>query len=89
GHVVCTQGGESIAGLRKALAHGLLPPCRTYVVDSTSHHLKFATFQERYFTDTLDPDYGITPRDELKNAPVELEGDAQTIAAFLGLKKKG
>jgi len=88
GHVVCTQGGESVAGLKKALARGLIPTSRNYVVDSTSHHLKFASFQEKYFEDSFDPEYGITTRDELKNAPVTLEGRASAIATFLGLRRK-
>jgi len=57
-------------------------------VDSTSHHLKFASFQEKYFEDSFDPEYGITTRDELKNAPVTLEGRASAIATFLGLRRK-
>jgi threonine synthase len=88
GQVVCTQGGESIAGLKKALASRAIPRGKTYVVDSTSHQLKFTSFQERYFTDSFDPEYGITTKEPLKNAPVTLEGSASTIASFLGLKKK-
>lgn len=88
GHVVCTQGGESVAGLKKALARGLIPRGKNYVVDSTSHHLKFASFQERYFEDSFDPEYGITTRGDLKNAPVMLQGNAATIAEFLGLRRK-
>ncbi|HOJ14644.1 MAG TPA: threonine synthase [Deltaproteobacteria bacterium] len=88
GHVVCTQGGESVAGLKKALETGLVPPGLTYVVDSTSHHLKFASFQERYFADDFDPAYGIQTREDLKNAPVTLDGKAATIASFLGLRRK-
>jgi threonine synthase len=88
GHVVCTQGGESIAGLRKAIDARLLPGGKQYVVDSTSHHLKFASFQEKYFEDTFAPEYGISTREELKNMPVTLDGNASKIAAFLELKRK-
>lgn len=89
GHVVCTQGGESIAGLRKAVSKGLIPRCKNYVVDSTSHQLKFASFQEMYFTDAFDEAYGIKPKKELMNAPVTLEGNARAIADYLGLEKRG
>jgi len=88
GHVVCTQGGESIAGLKRALKDKIIPDTGQFVVDSTSHQLKFASFQQMYFDDGFAPEYGIRTRDELKNSPVTLEGRASTIAEFLGLKKK-
>ncbi len=88
GHVVCTQGGESIAGLKKAVLDGLVPKGGTYVVDSTSHHLKFATFQQLYFDDAFDADYGIETSDDLKNTPIGLPADASAIASHLGLKKR-
>jgi threonine synthase len=88
GHVVCTQGGESIAGLKRALKDKVIPAGGQFVVDSTSHQLKFAPFQQMYFDDSFDPEYGIRTRNELKNSPVTLEGRASTIAGFLGLKKK-
>jgi threonine synthase len=88
GHVVCTQGGESIAGLKKALKDRLIPSCGRFVVDSTSHQLKFASFQQMYFDDTFGPEYGITTREELKNKPVTLQGSASKIAEYLGLKRK-
>ena len=88
GSVVCTQGGESIAGLRKALANGMVAPERTFVVDSTSHQLKFSNFQQMYFEDAFPSDYEITPRNELVNAPVQLEASAGAVADYLGLKRK-
>jgi len=69
GHVACTQTGESLAGLRQALAQGLLKPGDRAVLDSTAHALKFSEFQTAYFEDRLDPAYGITPRPELINRP--------------------
>ncbi|MEW5722667.1 MAG: threonine synthase [Thermodesulfobacteriota bacterium] len=69
GFVACTQGGESLAGLRQALAEGRLEPGRTAVLDSTAHALKFAEFQNRYFQDDLGPEFEIRPREELKNRP--------------------
>jgi threonine synthase len=88
GSVVCTQGGESIAGLRKALANGTVAPGRTFVVDSTSHQLKFSNFQQMYFDDAFPADYEITSRNELVNAPVQLEASAGAVADYLGLKRK-
>jgi len=88
GSVVCTQGGESIAGLRSALAHGRVAPERTFVVDSTSHQLKFSNFQQMFFDNTFAPEYEITARAGLVNAPVQLAASAGAVADYLGLKKK-
>jgi threonine synthase len=88
GHVVCTQGGESIAGLKKAVQQGLVNEDDTFVVDSTSHQLKFAEFQRMYYEDSLQSEYGVDTLDELKNAPVSLGGQASEVAEYLGLKKK-
>lgn len=89
GHVVCTQGGEAVAGLRRALRDGTLEPRGTFVCDSTSHQLKFAGFQEAYFAGSLDPAHGIKPKPELVNRPVELPSSADAIAEHLGLKRRG
>ncbi len=89
GHVVCTQGGESVAGLKKALHDKLIPSTGRFVVDSTSHQLKFASFQQLYFDDAFGPEYEITTKEELKNTPVTLKGSASEIAAYLGLTRKG
>lgn len=89
GHVVCTQGGESVAGLKKALHDKLIPSAGRFVVDSTSHQLKFASFQQLYFDDAFGPEYEITTKEELKNTPVTLKGSASEIAAYLGLTRKG
>jgi threonine synthase len=88
GHVVCTQGGESVAGLKKAVTLGIVGPEDTLVVDSTSHQLKFAEFQRMYFEDAFPQDYEITTRESLMNAPVAMDGDAEVVAEYLGLKKK-
>lgn len=89
GHVVCTQGGESIVGLKKAVGMGLVRPDHTVVVDSTSHQLKFAGFQQMYFEDSFPEGYDIRPREELRNSPIALKASAEAIARHLGLKKKG
>jgi threonine synthase len=69
GHIACTQGGECLAGLRQALASGILGPDEEAVLDSTAHALKFADFMQMYFDDAFDPAFGITPRQDLKNRP--------------------
>ena len=88
GHVVCTQGGESIAGLKKAIQQEIINPDDTLVVNSTSHQLKFSEFQGMYFEDSIPREYGIKTDKNLRNAPVALEGSASEVAKFLGLKKK-
>jgi len=88
GHVVCTQGGEAVAGLRRAVREGLVPREGRFVCDSTSHQLKFAGFQEAYFSGTLDPAYGIEPRQELVNRPVAIERSTDAVASFLGLRPR-
>ncbi|RLB05866.1 MAG: threonine synthase [Deltaproteobacteria bacterium] len=88
GHVVCTQGGESIVGLKKGVEMGLVRSDHKVVVDSTSHQLKFAGFQQMYFDDSLPEEYEIRPRKELKNRPVPLEASAEAIAQYLGLEKR-
>jgi len=88
GHVVCTQGGESIMGLKAALAKGIIPENAKVVVDSTSHQLKFMNFQQMYFEDSYPPEFEIHPRKELQNSPLQLKVSASEIASFLKLKKK-
>jgi len=72
GHVVCTQGGESLAGLVKAKAAGVVAGGEQAICDATAHHLKFAGFQQMYFEDSFPPDYGVKPRPELVNLPAEV-----------------
>lgn len=69
GHIACTQGGETLAGLRRALEYKRLPKDRIAVLDATAHALKFATFQEKYFADCFEPEFEIEPKAELRNAP--------------------
>jgi len=88
GHVVCTQGGESIVGLKKGTEMGLVSPNQRVVVDSTSHQLKFAGFQQMYFEDSFPEGYDIKPREELQNRPIAMDASAEAIARHLGLKKK-
>ena len=69
GNIACPQGGESMAGLKKALQEGCVGPGEVGILDSTAHMLKFLPFQEMYFQDSFEPEFNIKPRSELKNTP--------------------
>ncbi|MBU1248371.1 MAG: threonine synthase [Proteobacteria bacterium] len=103
GHIACTQGGECLAGARRALEIGLLSPDELAVLDSTAHQLKFIDFQNMYFQDSFDPSFGVTPDPKLSNQPeliitpdqkTALSPEEYTLAASanvvarLGLEKK-
>lgn len=70
GNIACTQGGESMAGLQKAIEEGHVGAGEVGILDSTAHTLKFLPFQEMYFQNSFDPDFNVKPRSDLKNAPV-------------------
>lgn len=72
GNVVCTQGGESLAGFRKAVQMGLVGKEEVGVLNSTAHMLKFITFQDMYFQDTFPPEFQVIPKKELKNLPIQI-----------------
>ncbi|MDR2825812.1 MAG: threonine synthase [Deltaproteobacteria bacterium] len=103
GHIACTQGGETLAGLRVALRRNLLAPDEFAVLDSTAHALKFAGFQQLYFEDGFAAEYEISPVQNLKNAPLTIfsaakkerlteaeyvQEAARTVADTLGLKSR-
>lgn len=69
GHVICTHGGECLAGLVAAKKRGLIGPQEKAVLDSTAHALKFSGFQEMYFSDSFPPDYEVVPDPKLINTP--------------------
>ena len=69
GNVVCTQGGESMAGMKKAVEQGIVKPGETGILDSTAHMLKFLSFQEKYFNDSFEPEFNVKPVQDLKNFP--------------------
>ncbi|MDJ0815917.1 MAG: threonine synthase [Desulfobacterales bacterium] len=69
GHIACTHGGESLAGLLAARDCGAIDAQDTVVLDSTAHALKFAGFQDMYFEENFPADYHISPRKELINVP--------------------
>ncbi len=70
GHIACTHGGESLAGLLAAREREIIDSQDIVVLDSTAHTLKFAGFQEMYFEQTFPADYNISPRQDLINAPL-------------------
>ncbi len=72
GHIACTQGGECLAGLRRAVAENKVDKNRMAVLDATAHPLKFAVFQDKYFSDAFEPEFEVVPKPELRNAPLQL-----------------
>jgi threonine synthase len=70
GHIACTQGGESLAGLVKALSEKKVSTKERAVLNATAHALKFSGFQEMYYQDTFPPEFEIQPKKGLQNHPV-------------------
>lgn len=70
GHIACTHGGESLAGLVAARKQKIVGENEIAVVDSTAHALKFAGFQEMYFEKRFPAEFEISPNPSLINAPV-------------------
>ena len=70
GHIVCTHGGESLAGLVEARKQKIVGNNDIAVVDSTAHALKFSGFQEMYFEKSFPGEFGIVSDPALMNAPV-------------------
>ncbi|MBF0211610.1 MAG: threonine synthase [Desulfamplus sp.] len=69
GHIACTQGGESLAGLVKAVKQKIVTDQDIAIVDATAHAIKFSGFQDQYFQKTIDKEYAIEPNQRLINAP--------------------
>ncbi len=59
GHITCTQGGECLAGLVKAMQLNIITKNETAVLDATAHAMKFSEFQDLYFSSTMPEDYKI------------------------------
>jgi len=72
GHIACTQGGECLAGIRKAAAENKVDKSRKAILDATAHVLKFADFQNKYFSNTLKAEFEVVPKPGLRNAKVRL-----------------
>jgi threonine synthase len=73
GHVACTHGGETLAGLVVARERGYVGGSDVAVLDSTAHALKFSGFQDLYFTDRFPAEFEITPDPSLVNRPVYVQ----------------
>lgn len=80
GHIACTQGGECLAGLVRARELGLMDAGEHAVLDATAHSLKFAGFQDMYFTNSFPAEYGVVPDPALANAPELLLDPARKAA---------
>jgi threonine synthase len=70
GHIACTHGGESLAGLVEALNQGIADPKETAILDSTAHAIKFSGFQDMYFENQLPAEFEVSSNAELINSPV-------------------
>jgi threonine synthase len=70
GHIACTHGGECLAGLHLAINRQLVSPQEIAVVDSTAHALKFAGFQDLYFSGTMPDEFNVVPDPCMVKAPI-------------------
>lgn len=69
GHIACTQGGESLAGLVAALKSGIVTKAETAIVDATAHAMKFSGFQDLYFGGNMPADFNIRSNPDFINLP--------------------
>ncbi len=82
GHIACTHGGECLAGLKRAVEMGLANKTETAIIDSTAHALKFAGFQDLYFSDQFPAEFEVAPQPTLMNAPIYIHpGDLSQVPA--------
>ena len=70
GHIACTHGGESLAGMVTALKLGYIENHETAILDSTAHALKFIGFQDMYFKKMMPSEFKIEPNPDLINSPI-------------------
>ncbi len=69
GHIACTHGGETLAGLISARKNNILSGTETAIIDSTAHALKFSNFTQLYFENGLPKEYDIIPDKKFLNFP--------------------
>jgi threonine synthase len=69
GHVACTHGGESLAGLVIARHLGYVEKDEIAILDSTAHAIKFSGFQEMYFENRFPDEFDVCPDAALVNLP--------------------
>ncbi len=82
GHIACTHGGESLAGLLAAKKRGIVASRDVAVLDSTAHAIKFAGFQEMYFEQQFPPEFAVLPKQDLINTPCYVHpNDLQKVPA--------
>ncbi|NLA74536.1 MAG: hypothetical protein GX846_03520 [Deltaproteobacteria bacterium] len=62
-----------MAGMKRAVELGIVKSHETGILDSTAHMLKFASFQEKYFNDSFEPEYNVKPVSGLKNSPIPVK----------------
>lgn len=89
GHIACTHGGECLAGLRRAISQGVVSSQEVAVVDSTAHALKFAGFQDLYFSDEMPEEFNVVPDHRLINTPVYMHPDGLDEVPAPGKPLKG
>lgn len=70
GHIACTHGGESLAGLVAARKRRIINKNDIAILNSTAHPLKFSDFTRMYFEKRFPPEFKISPDPDLINAPV-------------------
>jgi threonine synthase len=75
GHIACTQGGESLAGLVRAVEEKKIGRRETAVLAATAHALKFSGFQDMYFQNSFPPEFEVRPRKALQNVPRTTGGE--------------
>ncbi|OQY00417.1 MAG: threonine synthase [Desulfobacteraceae bacterium 4572_130] len=69
GHIACTQGGESLAGLVEALKQGIISNNETAILNATAHAIKFSMFQELYYKKKFSKEYNIKSNSKFINYP--------------------
>jgi len=72
GHIACTHGGESLAGLVTAKDLGIIEKDDIAILNSTAHALKFSGFQDMYFEKRFPPEFEISPDPNLINSPIRI-----------------
>ncbi len=75
GHVACTHGGESLAGLIAARNLGYVDRDDVAILDSTAHAIKFSGFQQMYFQNRFPDEFEVRPDAVLVNLPELIHPD--------------
>jgi threonine synthase len=75
GHIACTQGGECLAGLVRALDQGVVLENEVAILDATAHAIKFSEFQDLYFKKLIPDAYDIQSDPGYINQPQLIASD--------------